>query len=51
MQMLIWILGCTLFFSIVITFLRPKKSSFEEQENERIIQEEGRARANTWFGG
>ncbi|WP_409252938.1 hypothetical protein V1502_03135 [Bacillus sp. SCS-153A] len=46
--MLWWIFGLILVFSFIANLLRPKKR-FDESEN--VIQEEERAKAQSWFGG
>jgi hypothetical protein len=47
--MLWWIFGLILFFSVIANLLRPRRENFEDNEN--IIQEEERAKAQNYFGG
>ncbi len=52
--MLWWIIGIAIVFSVFSSILRRKLGSHsydEMNKNDRIIQEEDRAKANSWFTG
>ncbi|MGM0846543.1 MAG: hypothetical protein ACQEUT_16330 [Bacillota bacterium] len=46
--MLWWVFGLILVFSIIANLFRPRKT-FDNKEN--TVQEEERAKAQSWFGG